>query len=110
LALEFATNEILKTAYKVPVDVVWVILVLDKRTVSKNLPDANLPQLARENLKIRDQPVSPRAVPRGISLLVARTQNQNRVPEFVEGQFIILWREEAVGVEGWDFSHGSSHT
>jgi len=36
---------------------------------------------------------------------VARTNNQGRIPEFLEGKLVVRRWEKAIGVEGWDLWH-----
>jgi hypothetical protein len=40
-----------------------MILVFRERTIGKDLADANLPKLPRQNLKVVDQSFTPRLVP-----------------------------------------------
>ena len=94
-----------QVAHEVSVDVVGMVFVFYERAVGENFADANPPKLARENLQIIDQSFPPRLVPRRVCNRIPRTGDENRLAEFVEGQFIVGGRKEAICVKGWDRSH-----
>ena len=56
-------DNLFKRTLEVTVDVVWMILVLHKRVIDKNLGNANGPKLADQNRKLIDQPPPPFGVP-----------------------------------------------
>src|ERR1700676_5184685 len=73
--------QLLQAADEVTVDVVGMILVLGEGTVRVNFPDADRPQLPRQDLKVGDQLRSPGRIPILGTPWIAR--DQDRLPEFL---------------------------
>ncbi len=89
----------MQAAHEVPVDVVGVVLILDKRTIGEDFPDPYLPELAREHLEVLHQLLSPWPIPGRVPLWIVWTKKQNRVLELLEGNLIVGRWEKAVGVQ-----------
>jgi hypothetical protein len=67
LARQFAAAELKKITHKIAVDVIGVIFVLGEGTVRVNIPDANLPQLPRQDFKVVNEMQPPSVIPSGIA-------------------------------------------
>lgn len=71
--------------------------VLAEGTVRVNIPDANLPQLPRQDFKVVNEMQSPSVIPSGIACKVARTEYQDRLAHLFERHFKVAYGRSPSG-------------
>jgi hypothetical protein len=81
VVFETSACKMVQLANEVPVDVIGVVFVLDKRAVYEDLPDANSPKLLDEHGQVVHKLGPPRGVPGRTCSVAALTLHQHGMPE-----------------------------
>ena len=94
-------DELSEVADEVAIDVVGVWLVLNEGAVEVDLGDANLPELAHEDLCLIREMLPPGGIP-ARDFRIGRPHDEDGLTQFVEGHIVRSRRQQPALIEVWD--------